>query len=243
MTGIDEHTPGGRFGAATPGARPRQGPPEELLTAPGTQDARQRARRRVAVAIIGALVIAGAGYTAGRFLPPRAAPPQLSELVVTNTALGQGARLTAADLRTVTVRAGGAEVRGAVSPAGTARLLGLVTRFALPPGTFLERAMLAPSEAVPRTGQALVGLALKPGTVPAGGLAAGQRVLVVEVRTTPSGAPLPPIPLLTASVWYSQGPGSSGTTSVSVVVPVHRAAQLANFAASGEVAVVATGPA
>jgi hypothetical protein len=243
MTGIDEQARTGRFGAATPGARPRQGPPEALLTAPGGQDRHGRARRRLIVGIVGALAVAGAGYAAGYFLPPRTSPPRLSQLVVTGIALPAGARVSAADLRTVTVHPGSGEPAGAVSPVGSAGLVGLVTRTALPPGTFLQRSLLAPSGAVPGAGQALVGLALKAGMVPAGGLTDGQRILVVLVRTTPSGVALRPTPFLTAAVWYSQGPDSSGTTSVSVVVPSNKATQLAGFAAHGEVAVVATGPA
>jgi hypothetical protein len=243
MTGIDEHARNGRFGAARPGARPRQGPPEALHTVPGSPDGRARGRWRLILLIAGGLALAGGGYAAGRFLPPATPPPHLSKLVVTGTALPAGARITAADLRTVTVHPGAGEPSGAISPAAAAGLVGLVTRAALPPGTFLERSLLAPGGAVPGVGQALVGLALKPGTVPAGGLADGQRVLVVLVRTTPAGAALRPIPFLTAAVWYSHGPDSSGTTSVSVVVPASRATALAGYAARGEVAVVAAGPA
>src|SRR5262249_60587870 len=76
MTGIDENARGGRFGAATPGARPRQGPSEASFTALGNQDGRQRARRRLAVTIVGALALAGAGYAAGPVLPPGPPPPR-----------------------------------------------------------------------------------------------------------------------------------------------------------------------
>ena len=135
------------------------------------------ARWRLILLIAGGLALAGGGYAAGRFLPPATPPPHLSKLVVTGTALPAGARITAADLRTVTVHPGAGEPGGAIGPAAAAGLVGLVTRAALPPGTFLERSLLAPGGAVPGVGQALVGLALKPGTVPAGGLADGQRVL------------------------------------------------------------------
>jgi hypothetical protein len=245
MTGIDENARGGRFGAATPGARPRQGPSEASFTAPGHQDGRLRARRRLVVTIVGALAVAGAGYAAGRFLPPGKPPPQLSQLVVTSKELGPGARLTAADLRTVTVHPGSGEPPGAVSPAAAASLIGLATKTAVPQGTFLERSLVASSGAVPNSSQALVGLALKPGMVPAGGLADGEQVFLVLVRSTSSGVALRPVRFLSSSVsvWFTQGPDSSGTTSVSVVVPAARATELAGFAARGEVAVVATGQA
>jgi len=243
MTGIDENARGGRFGAATPGARPRQGPSEALFTAPGNHDGRQRARRRLVAIIVGALAVAGAGYAAGRFLPPGTPPPRLSQLVVTSTALGPGARLTAGDLRAVTVHPGSGEPPGAMSPAAATGLIGLATRAAVPQGTFLERSLVTSSRAVPNASQALVGLALKPGMVPAGGLADGEQVFLVLVRSTPSGVAIRPVRFLhsSVSVWYTQGPDSSGTTSVSVVVPAGRAAELAGFAARGEVAVVATG--
>jgi hypothetical protein len=81
--------------------------------------------------------------------------------------------------------------------------------------------------------------------VPAGGLADGEQVFLVLVRSTSSGIALRPIRFLSSSVsvWFTQGPDSSGTTSVSVVVPAARATELAGFAARGEVAVVATGQA
>jgi len=243
MTGIDENARGGRFGAATPGARPRQGPPEASFTALGHQDGRQRARRRLVVTIVGVLAVAGAGYAAGRFLPPGTPPPRLAQLVVTSKDLGPGARLTAADLRTVTVHPGSGEPPGAVSPAAAASLIGLATKAAVPQGTFLERSLVTSARAVPNSSQALVGLALKPGMVPAGGLADGEQVFLVLVRSTPSGVAIRPVRFLHSgvSVWYTQGPDSSGTTSVSVIVPAGRAAELAGFAARGEVAVVATG--
>jgi hypothetical protein len=244
MTGIDEHARGGRFGAATPGARPRQGPSEASFTAPGNQDGRRRARRRLVLTITLALALAGAGYAAGRFLPPGTPPPRLSQLVVISNALGQGTRLAATDLQTVTVHPGSGEPPGAVSPAGAASLLGLVTRAAVPRGTFLRRSLLAPFGAVPNNSEALVGLSLKPGMVPAGGLTDGERVNLVVVATTPAGVAQPAHQFLTAArVWYTQGPDTSGTVSASVVVPVGRAARLAGLAARGEVAVVAIGQA
>jgi hypothetical protein len=243
MTGIDENARG-RFGAATPGARPRQGPSEASFTAAAHQDGHLRARRRLVVTIVGALAVAGAGYAAGRFLPPGTPPLRLSQLVVTSTALGQGAKLTQADLRTVTVHPGSGEPSGAVTPAGAASLLGLVTTAAVPRGTFLRRSLLASSGAVPNSGQALVGLSLKPGMVPAGGLTDGEQVNLVLVVTTPAGIALPARQLpIAAHVWDTHGPDASGTVSASVIIPARHATQLAGFAARGEVAVVATGQA
>jgi hypothetical protein len=117
-----------------------------------------------------------------------------------------------------------------------------VTATALPRGTFLRQSLLADKGAVPGPAQALVGLALKPGQLPAGSLADGERVLVVALPETSSGTALTPVSVASTTVWDVQAAASSGTTDVTVVVPAKIAVPLAQYAAQQEVALVAAAP-
>jgi hypothetical protein len=192
------------------------------------------------MAIAGVLVVAGGGWATGRYAFTAPAPPRLVQLVVIRTALPAGIRLSGADLRVVTVHPGDGVPAGAVGPAAAVRLLGLVIRNAVPDGTFLTSSLVAPGGALPDPAQALVGLALKAGQLPAGGLAVGQQVLVVLLPTNSQGQVLNPVPLVTTTVWYLRGADSSGTTLATIIVPARLATRLASFAAQGQVALVAT---
>lgn len=243
MTSLDEPPLSGRFGAATPGARPSPPSLEALLAAP--QAPRRRLTPRRILAAAGILVVAAGGYAAGHYTWTTP-PPAVSQRVVIGTALPAGAQLTGADLRVVTLRPGGGMPGGGVpagtlSPAAAARLVGLVTRTAIPAGAFLERSLLAPAGAIPGPAQALVGLALKPGQLPAADLAAGQQVLVIALPVSSAGTALSPVPFLTTTVWYLQGPDSSGNTDATIIVPARLETVLAGYAARGEIALVATG--
>lgn len=225
----------GRFGAATPGARPDRADLESLVSQPAPS--RPRTWRRLVIPAV-VLAVAGGGYAAGHFVTS-AGTPDLVTLVVTSTALPQGAKLSGADLHLVTVAASAAP-RGALGPSAAAGLIGLVTDRPVPAGTFLSRSLVAPGGAIPGPGQAQVGLALKPGQVPSGGLADGQRVLVVLLPQDAQGTPRRPVPLGTATVWGVAGPGSTGIVAVTVVVPAYLAASLAGYASRGQVALIAT---
>src|SRR6185312_2644635 len=107
-------------------------------------------------------------------------------------------------------------------------------------GTFLSRSLLTLRGALPDASQALVGLDLKVGEVPAGGLAVGQKVLVVLLPVSSQGVPLTPIPLINTTVWDLQPPGNGGDVEASVIVPTSVATKLASFAARSQVSLVAT---
>jgi hypothetical protein len=182
--------------------------------------------------------VAAAAYAAGYFTAPGA--PASRSLLVTSVPLAAGTPLTRADLSVVQVGAGDPAPPGALSSAVADRVTGLVTRTALAQGTFLSESLLASSGETPGPGQALVGLALKPGQVPAGGLADGQSVLVVLLPTSSSGLPLAPVTLGTTTVWDVQGATASQSAQATVVVPVQQAVRLAEYAAQGQVALVQT---
>jgi hypothetical protein len=243
MTSTERFEParGGRFGSATPGAKPPPPTLESLLTVPERKSWRQRGRRAWLLVVLSLAVVAAGGYVAGHFTW-HTPPPPTSSLVVTSTALAQGTRLTAADLRVVTVRDSTRPPAGAVSLRRADGLIGLVTSRAVPAGAFLQRSWLTPSGALPGPGQAVVGLALKPGQIPSSGLVPGQQVLIVLLRPNAQGSALVPQPLAFTSVWNVGAPDTSGIVEVSVLVAGQQAATLAGFAAQQDVVLVTTGP-
>lgn len=238
MTDIEHPPPHTeRFGAATPGARASLPSIEDLLTTKPSRKGGLTWRRILAA--VGILVLIGAGYAAGRFTAPNTGP-KMSRLAVTASALPAGTRLVSSDLRVVTVRPGAQVPAGALTPVQARGLIGQVTQDPLPAGTFVASVLFGPEGAVPNGGQALVGLDLKPGQMPSGGLTTGQQVDVIELPTNSNGQPLNPRPLVTTSIWYVHGPGQSGDVTATVVVPAFMASHLAMYASHNEVALVAT---
>jgi hypothetical protein len=238
MTDIEQPPPQAeRFGAATAGARTSMPSIEDLLTTKPARRGGQASRRILAVA--GVVVLIGAGYALGRVTAP-AGGPKLSHLAVTANAMPAGSRLTAGNLKLVTVRPGAQVPAGALTPAQARGLIGQVTQGPIPAGTFVASMLFGPEGAVPNGGQALVGLDLKPGQMPSGGLTTGQQVDVIEMPIGGNGQPLSPRPLVTTSIWYVRGPARSGDVSASVVVPAFMASHLAMYASHNEVALVAT---
>jgi hypothetical protein len=236
MTSADDRLRSGRFGAASPGLRPERQSLEDLLTTRQPPPARRRRMLVVIICIVAVLAAGGGGYLSGRLTAP--GPPALTRILVTDAALPQGARLSAADLITITVRRGISTPPGSLGPAAEPSLLGLATTTALPSETVLTRSLLAPAASVPLAASALVGLALKPGQLPAGGLAEGEQVLIVLV---PSSSNAPASPLVTSTVWDVQGSAAAGMVTATVIVPASIATRLAGYATRGEVALVVTG--
>jgi hypothetical protein len=235
MTGADDRLRPGRFGAASPGLRPERQSLEDLLTARQPPPARRRRLVLVSVCIVAVLAAGGGGYLAGRLTAP--GPPAVTRILITDTALPQGARIRADELLAITVRRGVSPPAGSLAPSAVASLIGLATTTTLPSGTIMTRSLLAPARAVPVGARALVGLALKPGQLPAGGLTAGQQVLIVLV---PSSNNAPASALTTSTVWDVEGSAAAGMVTASVIVPAAIATQMAGYAARGEIALVAT---
>jgi hypothetical protein len=235
VTGPDDRLRSGRFGAASPGLRPERQSLEDLLTARQRPPTRKRRLFVVLICVVAALAIGGGGYLAGRLTAP--GPPAVTRILVTDTALPQGARLTAADLTAITVRRGDSAPAGSLGPSAVPSLIGLAATAELPSGTIVTRSLLAPPGAVPAGARVLVGLALKPGQLPAGGLADGQYVSIVFV---PSSNNAPAIMLGSSTVWDVQGSAAAGMVTAIVVVPAADATQLAGYASRGEVALVVT---
>jgi hypothetical protein len=235
VTHPDDRLRPGRFGAASPGLRPERQSLEDILTARQRPPARKRRLVVVLICVVAAVIAAGGGYLVGRLTAP--GPPAVTRILVTDTALPQGARLTAADLTAITVRRGKSAPAGSLGPSAVPSLIGLAATAELPSGTIVTRSLLAPPDAVPAGSRALVGLALKPGQLPAGGLADGQYVSIVFV---PSSNNAPAVTLGASTVWDVQGSAAAGMVTAIVIVPAADATQLAGYASRGEVALVVT---
>ncbi len=238
-TGISGRSRDGRFGAATPGLPAERPSIDDLVAAQNRGSGRRRLVTPWRVtALVAAILLAGGAYALGRYVFAPT-PPRTVNLLMTSVPLPAGARVGAADLRVVTVN--GAKVpAGLLSPSAASSVIGLVVRNAVPEGTFLARSMLSPVGGVPDASQAIVGLALKPGQLPAGGLAVGQKVLVVLLPVNSQGVPLNPISLINTTVWDLQPPDAGGDQEAAVIVPSSMASRLSSFAARGEVSLVAT---
>ena len=161
------------------------------------------------------------------------------QLAVIDAALPAGTKLTPDDIRVVTVQAGQVP-SGYLGPDAAVSVIGFVLKQPVAAGTFLSRSLLTLRGALPSASEALVGLDLKAGQLPAGGLAVGQKVLVVLLPVTSQGVPLTPIPLISTAVWDLQPPGNGGDTEASVIVPTSVAAKLSAYAARSQVSLVAT---
>ncbi|WP_329065569.1 SAF domain-containing protein [Amycolatopsis sp. NBC_01480] len=124
-----------------------------------------------------------------------------------------------------------------------AGVVGQVARSTLPAGSVLAPGQLS-AQPVPGPGERLVGLPVKPGHLPARGLAAGDLVQVSPVATG-TGTDAGPAPAVAepfrARVLGVGLPDSSGVVTVDVVVGTDAAAA-ATSAAAGQVVLVQLGP-
>lgn len=158
-----------------------------------------------------------------------------SQVVVMAHDVAYGATITAEDLQTAAV-----SVDPAVSVVPASRapsLIGQVATTNLMHGSLLTPQDVTPSGVV-RAGQVLVPLPLTSDKLPAGGLAAGERLLVVDAP--PSGAdPVNESPKTFAATVVRLGsPDVNGTVVVDLVASAGDGPQLATRAATGRFAVV-----
>ncbi len=255
MTVIDERISGpGRNGI---GHRP---PVAGDGQASGRDNRFPGARRRPLLAIGSVLLVftsiavfAAVYSSAGR---------QTTVLIVTST-VQRGAPFTSGILGEASAAvSGGSEP----IPASEASMLsGKRAAVTLPAGSLLTSADVSSSPAIP-TGEAVVGLALKAGQLPASGVEAGDAVMIVETGTpgaptsaTPAvavsgagaaaggGAPITTGTLVPRAVIFdvaAPSPADSSSISqlVSVEVPATEAAAVSTVAAADEVALVLLPP-
>jgi len=191
-------------------------------------------RRRPPPAVIG-LVVAVVSLAIFVVLTPRQV--QASSVLVLARAVPAGATISATDLKTLSM---GVPRGLAVEPVSNEdTVVGQVAQANLAAGS-----LLAPSELAPPSGAlAEVGVALKPGQYPPG-LAAGDRVEVLEVQSgggvgqsTPSAAPvvLAPVALVESA---APSAGDANTVLVGLGVAAGEAVNVAQAGAAGEVVLV-----
>ena len=125
-----------------------------------------------------------------------------------------------------------------------ARMVGRVAAVELRPGTLLTSEEVTDT-AVPAAGEQLVGVAVRPGQLPASGVRPGDEVLLVPVPgdQTATGAPVgaasepsdQPTPARVAHVGAAD---TDGVSTVDVVVAAATGPQVAALASTGRVALV-----
>jgi hypothetical protein len=166
----------------------------------------------------------------------------------------EGQVLEVADLRQVDVSVtSGVDV---VPVTDASQVIGRQVSVTLLPGTLLSPSDLGRARVLPAN-EAIVGVDLKPGMMPASGVTAGETVLVV--LTTPAGSALSvgspgsagskspqsqPTVIATATVVgvdSSPDDGGSGDVVVSLDVPLVKAPLIADTSAAGQAALVLVG--
>ena len=193
---------------------------------------RQWSPRALAAAVM--LVLLG-GLVVMMALPRYA---ERRDVLVMARPVKAGQLLVAQDLTTAKIAAG-PEV-STIAGGDAARVVGRIARADLAAGVALAPSLVAEDTGF-GSGQALVGLALKTGQMPAAGIQVGQSVTIVGTPGTAAGQ---------GGVWASASfPGvvasmgakdpATGATVLDVRVPVADAAKVARLASTGNLAVLA----
>jgi SAF domain len=197
-----------------------------------------RKRRPGMIAL--AVVLIGAGILGGAALYQHV-NHQVPVLVIT-TAVPVGSVVTSADLGTTSITVGpGIKV----VPAGQeGQVVGLVAATDLQPDTLLAASELT-TALPPVSGEVLVPIAVKPSALPASGLAAGDRLLVVPAPGAGGTNNSASVPVLTRAVAgvveaVSRGADQDGLDVVDLLVPTGFGPALAKEAATGDIALVVT---
>jgi hypothetical protein len=197
-----------------------------------------RRRRPAMIALAAALI--GAGILASAALYNRE-DHQIPVVMVT-AAVPVGAVITSADVGTTTVAAGPGV---AMIPARElSQVVGLVAATSLRPGTLLAPSELT-SKLSPGPGQDLVPVAVKPSGLPASGLGPGDQVLVVATPASGGGSASGSAPVLLRPVAavveaVDAVPDQDGSDVVDLLVASSMGAEVAEQAATGQIALVVT---
>ena len=127
----------------------------------------------------------------------------------------QGQRISGADLGEVE-----ASISGSVRPipySAVGSVVGKEAAVALVPGSILTTGDISNASSIP-LGEAIVGVALKPGQLPSAGVVPGEQVMLIQ--TGLPGSPAPTLPTSSSSGSSSSADStSSQPSSVGVLVP------------------------
>lgn len=237
--GID---PRNRFGVAAPGVQ-RHSVAEARASTPGEPSQERRSGRwerlprwqRVLALVLAALLLVGGGFLIGWVVMT----PNTVQALRFAHGVHAGDTITAGDLEPVEVPAGTERI----VPADDLRTVaGDPARTTFPAGALLpprpER--LQAQQRLPGPGRTLVGLALKPGQLPAGRLMVGDTVGAVTSVSKQDGQGVSPVVLVPqAPVWAVRS--HDDTLAVTLLVEADQASKLAAHASSGSVSLVRLG--
>ena len=214
-------------GHADPGSTNGAGriPPAPTLPAP------KRRRRPLLIAAGALLVVLGA---LGAYALAASSAQRIAVIGIASD-VAWGEPITAADLT---------EVQIVVDPglrpirwSNEASVLGKRAAADLHVGGLLTDADVMTGQQVPPPGKALVGVAAKPGLLPATDLTPGERVLLVptgENTPQPESRPDP----VSGAVFTVGAPDAAGARTVDVLIDQANAAAVASWSAAGSVAIV-----
>jgi hypothetical protein len=195
-------------------------------------------RRRPAVWVAGvALIAVGAAVATSAALSAGAK----HDVLVLSRSVSAGRVLTADDLRTVRVAADSSVAT--VPAADESSVVGRRTAVDLVANSLLTDAALG-GAAVPGKGQALLGVALKPGQLPARSLSRGDQAELIPTPPTAtstssgSGQDSSGASPVAVTVDAEGAAGSDGTTVVDLVLPADAAPKIAAQAAAGQLVLV-----
>ena len=190
-------------------------------------------RSRIWVAGAAALILVGGLLNV--FLFTSVGHPD--EVFVVTRNIPRGTTLATGDLASLALASG--QSSPAISTALPSEVLGKVTTVDLPKGSFVTPAAIAPTQPIP-TGQALVGLSLKPAQLPAQALVAGDHVEIVPIATVATVDAMVTTSTIPGTVSVTVVDQRSATTVVDVYVSQTVAAYLTSRAAAGAVAIYLT---
>ena len=201
----------------------------------GRRPARMTAGRRrrpavwsagVALIAVGAAVATAAALSAGA----------KHDVLALSRSVAAGRTLTSDDLRTVRVAADASVAT--VPAADESSVVGQRTGVDLVANSLLTAGALG-GAAVPGTGQALLGVALKAGQLPARSLSRGDQAELIPAASPSASASSSVMPVpVPVTVDTESAASSDGTTVVDLVLPADAAPKIAAQAAAGQLVLV-----
>lgn len=198
--------------------------------------AQVKPRRRPWLWVLSALLIALGALLAGAVVNM---VKDTSPVVVAARDISRGTQLTAEDLTTVDVHPDPALRTTAGGELST--LLGQTAMVDLPQGSLVVPGSTG-GEITPTEGQSLVGIALTPPQMPAGGLKQGQLVQLISTpRQGDDVIETTPLVDVEAVVITTQTVADTNMTVVNVTVDAQQAPLLAMLSATGRIALIVKG--
>lgn len=193
--------------------------------------------RRPALAALAVLLVVGGALISGYLVMVSG---QRVPVIRVGQPVAAGQRIPASALQEVSISASGLDTIPWNDRDQVTQTFATVN---LVPGALLTNGMIGTTSSIAK-GTVVVGLALKPGQLPAGGLRPGDRVALYSVAgqngqaSIPAGTVLAPAATVFDVVTAGNGDVASDQIQVSVSVPVGQAGDVTQAASAGAVAAV-----